>query len=118
MLSVADSNVWPTAIRNISAWYKLFNGMLKVTAGKDRIGDYRATAYIEGGNAYTRFANAEWGFALQAYPIKGLSAGVFVKFPELATAADYADALSFGASYAMDTSDVQRRVPHGKYTAG
>lgn len=88
--------------RNISGWYKLFNGMLKVTAGRDRIGDYRATTYEDGGNAYTRFANAEWGFALQAYPVKGLSAGVFVKFPEAQTAQDYANMLGFGASYAVE----------------
>jgi len=88
--------------RNISGWYKLFNNMLKVTVGKDRIGDYRATTYVEGGGAYTRIANAEWGFALQAYPVKGLSAGVFVKFPEAQTAQDYANMLGVGASYSMD----------------
>jgi hypothetical protein len=77
-------------------------GMLKVTVGKDRIGDYRATTYEDGGGAYTRIANAEWGFALQAYPVKGASVGVFVKFPIAQTAQDYANMLGVGASYAMD----------------
>jgi hypothetical protein len=102
MLSTSGSDDFILSIRNISGWYKLFDGMLKITAGKDRIGDYRATTYIEGGGAYTRIANAEWGLALQAYPIKGLSAGAFVNFPEAVTAADYANNLGFGASYTMD----------------
>ena len=33
---------WGVALRDIKGWYKLFDGMLKVSAGKLRIGDYRA----------------------------------------------------------------------------
>ena len=88
--------------RNISGWYKLLDGMVKVTVGKDRIGDYRATTYEDGGGAYTRIANAEWGIALQAYPVKGASVGAFVKFPEADADQDYVNMLGFGASYTMD----------------
>jgi hypothetical protein len=87
--------------RNVQGWYKLFDGMLKVTLGKDRIGDYRATTFIEGGGAYTRFANAEWGVAVQAYPVEGLSAGLFVKFPTVLTDQDYVNMLGVGVSYAV-----------------
>jgi len=97
-----DSDNWGVDFRNIQGSYSLFDKMLKLTVGKDRISDYRATTFIQGANAYTRFANAEWGFALQAYPVTGLSAGVFVKFPEPITLQDYADMLGFGASYAVD----------------
>jgi len=89
-------------LRNIQGAYTLFDKMLKVTVGKDRISDYRATTFIQGANAYTRFANAEWGLALQAYPVTGLSAGVFVRFPTAPAVADYADNLGFGASYALE----------------
>lgn len=97
-----DGDTFAGPFRNIQASYTLFNKMLKLTAGKDRISDYRATTYIQGVNAYTRFANAEWGLALQAYPVAGLSAGAFVKFPAPLAAQDYANNLAFGASYALD----------------
>jgi hypothetical protein len=87
--------------RNVQGWYKLFDGMLKITLGKDRIGDYRATTFIEGGGAYTRIANAEWGTAFQVYPVEGLSAGVFVKFPTALADQDYVNSLGVGVSYAV-----------------
>jgi len=89
------------AWRNVQGWYSLFDGMLKVTLGKDRISDYRSTTYEDGGNAYTRWANAEWGAAFQVMPVKGLSVGAFVKFPTALAAQDYANNLAFGASYAI-----------------
>jgi len=102
-----DGDAWAAPTwRNIQGSYTLFDKMLKLTAGKDRISDYRATTFIQGGNAYTRFANAEFGFALQVYPVTGLSAGAFIKFPfaddEVGVVQDYADNLGFGASYALE----------------
>jgi len=90
------------SLRNMSAWYSLFNGMLKVTAGKVRNGDYRPTSYIEGTSVVTRILNAEWGFLAQVMPVKNLSVGVAAKFVEGPAAQDYADMLGFGVSYAVD----------------
>jgi hypothetical protein len=108
------------AWRNVQGWYSLFDGMLKVTVGKDRISDYRSTTYEDGGNAYTRWANAEWGLALQVVPVKNLSVGAFVKFPQVLTAQDYVDMLAFGASYAipdMATINVVFRTMDSAITA-
>jgi hypothetical protein len=97
-----DSNVWSANLRNMSGWFSLFNGMVKLTAGLDRVADYRPGTYIEGATAYSRIANAEWGLLTQVYPMKPLSLGVFVKFPQVATVQDYEHNLGFGASYALD----------------
>jgi len=90
------------SLRNMSGWYSLFNGMLKVTAGKVRNGDYRPTSYVEGTSVVTRILNAEWGALFQVTPVKNLSVGVGVKFAEGPAAQDYADMLGFGVSYAVD----------------
>jgi hypothetical protein len=97
-----DGDSFLGTLRNIQGSYTLFNKMLKLTAGKDRISDYRSTTIIQGSNAYTRFANAEWGLAFQVYPIKDANIGAFVKFPGAGVVAqDYANMLGFGASYAL-----------------
>lgn len=97
-----DSDNWGTGWRNASAWYSLFNGMLKITAGKVRNGDYRPTSFVEGTSVVTRILNAEWGFLTQFMPMKNLSVGVGVEFVEGPAAQDYADFLGFGVSYAVD----------------
>jgi len=102
MTGVSNSNIWPSTFRNMAGWYKLFNGMLKVTVAKPRIADYRPATYIRGNGVYTRLVNSEWGVLVQAYPMKPLSVGAFVAFPEVFQDWDTANAFGFGASYALD----------------
>lgn len=99
MTSEFPANEWGNDLRDIKGWYKLFDGMLKVSAGKLRIGDYRPTSFVEGTSVVTRIANAEWGLLVQLMPIEGLSVGAFVRYPVGKTAQDYANNLAFAASY-------------------
>jgi len=96
------SDNWNVALRNITGWYKLFDGMVKLTAGKIRTRDYEPTSNVEGTAVVTRLMNKDWGVELQLMPVKGLSVGVFAKYPVAAAAADYANALGFGVSYDIE----------------
>jgi hypothetical protein len=94
-----DSNAaWSNNIRNLSGWMQVLP-ILKVTAGRVRDGSYRPTSYVEGTSVVTRILNAEWGLLLQLMPVKGLSVGAAVKFPEVATPQDYVDNIGLGVSY-------------------
>jgi hypothetical protein len=103
MTSEFEADAFNSALRDIKGWYKLFDGMLKVSAGKLRIGDYRPTTYVEGTAAYGRILSAQWGLLLQVMPVEGLSIGVAAEYPNgrpgVANAADYANNLAFAASY-------------------
>jgi len=106
-VSEFDSTGWGASLRNMSGWFQVLP-MLKLTAGKIRDGSYRPTSYVEGTSVVTRIANAEWGVLAQVMPVKALSLGAFVLFPEEVgdvypyNTADYVDRLGFGASYAVD----------------
>ena len=100
------ANNWGVALRDIKGWYKLFDGMLKVSAGRLRIGDYRPTSFVEGSSVVTRILNAEWGALLQLTPVEGLSVGVGAEFPVPIAAADYANKMVFGVSY--DIKDIAK----------
>jgi hypothetical protein len=102
MTSEFDANAWGGALRDITGWYKLFNGMLKVTAGKIRTRAYEPTSNVEGSAVVTRLFNAEWGALLQFEPVKGLSVGVGAQYPVGAAAQDYANKIVFGASYDLE----------------
>lgn len=101
MVSEFDSTGWGASLRNMSAWYSMFDKMVKFTAGKARVGDYRPTSFIEGTAAYARIANAEWGLLTQVMPVAGASVGAFVEFPEGMAAQNYVNSLNFAASYEM-----------------
>jgi len=94
-----DADGWGVALRDIKGWYKLFDGMVKVSAGKLRIGDYRPTDFVEATSIVTRILNAQWGALVQLSPVKGLSVGVAAQYPVGAAAQDYANNLAFAASY-------------------
>jgi len=90
------------AFRDISAWYKLFGGMVKLTAGKIRTRAYEPTSNVEGTAVVSRLFNANWGALVQIEPVKGLSVGVGAQYPIGATAQDYANLIVFGASYDIE----------------
>ena len=101
----ADS--WGVALRDIKGWYKLFDGMLKVSAGKLRTRRLsRRPASSKAANVVTRTLNAEWGALLQLTPVEGLSVGVGAQFPVPIAAADYANNMVFGVSY--DLKDIAK----------
>jgi len=102
MTSEFDADAWGGALRDITGWYKLFNGMLKVTAGKIRTRAYEPTSNVEGTAVVTRLFNAQWGALLQFEPVKGLSVGVGAQYPVGAAAQDYANKIVFGASYDIE----------------
>ena len=89
-------------LRDITGWYKLFNGMVKLTAGKIRTRAYEPTSNVEGTAVVTRLFNAQWGALVQIEPVKGLSVGVGAQYPVGAAAADYANKIVFGASYDIE----------------
>lgn len=101
MTSEFGSTAWGAGLRNMSAWYSMFNKMVKFTAGKARVGDYRPTSFVEGTAAYARIANAEWGLLTQVMPVAGASVGAFVELPEGMAAQNYVNSLNFAASYEM-----------------
>ena len=61
----------------------------------------RRPATTTAATAYTRLANAEWGAVFQVIPVKGLSVGVFVKFPSGLQLLSTTPTSGFGASYAI-----------------
>jgi hypothetical protein len=102
MTSEFDANAWGGGLRDITGWYKLFNGMVKLTAGKIRTRAYEPTSFVEGSAVVTRLFNAEWGALVDFMPVKGLSIGVGAQYPSGAAAADYANNVLFGASYDLE----------------
>lgn len=78
-----DGDNWsnPVNLRDYSASYTMFSGLVRVGAGKVRSdGGYRFANFDTTGFS-TRIANAEPGVLLGLYPLRGLSVGAFLPIP-------------------------------------
>ena len=122
MGNFAQSTTGEGSISWFDTYYK-FGDMVKFTAGKLDIGDYRWTTFIEGG-ANARFGQRNYSGMIQVYPVPGLSLAVLEEVPGTSNldaqagnkatninavnysygtyaAADYQDNTNLAASYEM-----------------
>ncbi|PKL06872.1 MAG: hypothetical protein CVV53_02060 [Spirochaetae bacterium HGW-Spirochaetae-9] len=101
-----DARTYPVYLRDFSGRYSLFNGFLRLTAGKVwSDGGYRFRNFDTTGFS-TRIAGGEMGLMAQIQPVGGLSVGTFVPIPVTSQSASATfENMNFGAEWIFD-SDV------------
>jgi hypothetical protein len=75
-----DAQVYPIYLYAYSGSFTMFDGFMRLTAGKVSSNEYRFRNFDTTGFS-TRIANAETGLLLQVFPVKGLSVGAFLPVP-------------------------------------